>query len=134
MNNNTNFTYTYRQVPEIIQQKTARVGGLPFLTVWQFMAMFGVGGVFLALEAPLVIVGTVATAAFVALYVHNGEFLALRWWALLKTAVLIRMNNPPVVNLTDAWKTIEVAKKSSAAAIYRPTSGAGVVTSSVGEE
>ena len=121
-------TYHYHHLPEIIQQKTARIGGLPFLTVWQFFAMFGVGGFLLALGAPLLLVVMGAAAGFGALYVYNGEFLALRWYAVLQTAVRIRLHHPPVVNLAAAWATVQPQEMKATAVVYPVATGLGVVT------
>lgn len=124
-----NFMYQYHHLPEIMSQKAARIGGLPFLTVWQFIAVFGAAGFMMALKVPAVFAFTIGLIAFVGLYVHKGEFLALRWVAIIKTAVLVRVSRPRVVNLSTDWNSMRTTKRTGGAVIFKTGEGSGVVSS-----
>lgn len=112
-----------------MEQRAARIGGLPFLTVWQFMGVMGMYGFAAAIGMPTLLSIIIAVMVYVALIVYRGEFLCLRLWAVLKVAVLMRVGKPSVINLSAEWEVLKERKQSSAAIIYRTAAGGGVVSS-----
>ncbi len=74
--------YMYRHLPEIMEQRAARLSGLSFLTVWQFLACAGVGAVGTGLKMPIPVVVILVLLAYGALFVWRGEFIFSRLWAI----------------------------------------------------
>jgi hypothetical protein len=110
--------YYYQQVRHILRQKAARIGGVPFMTVPQGLAMMGLGGfgILTSLSLPFIILG--AVLGYAALLTYQGEFLVLRLVRILKAAVLIQTNNVPTLDLGQQWQM---------AARQRQTTGAAAV-------
>lgn len=119
--------YMYRHLPEIMEQRAARLSGLSFLTVWQFLACAGVGAVGTGLKMPIPVVVILVLLAYGALFVWRGEFIFSRLWAILRTAARVRARRPATINLDRAWDGMQKRKAAGAAVIYRRPSGGGVI-------
>jgi hypothetical protein len=111
----------YQHVRHIIRQKATRVGGVPFLTVPQGIAVMGLLGLGTVMQLPLVVTGALAMVGFVALYIYQGEFVALKVGRVLKAALLVQSDNAPLVNVGQYWQQLARQKQTSrsAAVVYQ---------------
>lgn len=127
--------YYYQHVRHILRQKTARIGGVPFLTVPQGLAMMGLGGFGILTSMSLPFIILFAILGYVALTIYQGEFLILRLARILKAAVLIQTNNTPTLDLAQQWQAVaQQRQRSSAAAVVYTADGVQMVSDVAGRK
>lgn len=127
--------YYYYHVRHIMRQKSAKLGGIPFLTMPQGIAVLGTLGLANVLQLPLLVMGLLAVISYLSLYISQGEFIATRVIRVVKIAILIQLNQAPTTNITDAWKVLADEERAPARAsvVYR-TEGASMVSDMSGDE
>jgi hypothetical protein len=111
----------YQHVRHIIRQKATRVGGIPFLTVPQGIAIMGLLGLGTVMQLPLLVTALLGVMGFVTLYIYQGEFVILIVARILKAAVLVQTGHAPIVEIGHYWHDLARQEQASrsAAVVYQ---------------
>jgi hypothetical protein len=123
----------YRMTTHIMGgQKEMKVSGLPFFTIPQIMGAITVMGFVMVFGIPFSLALFFALVAIAGAYVHNGEYVLLRAFRIIQTAVQVRINSPRIIALDAQWQKLNDAGKQAprAAFVYRAKGGVSMVSSS----
>lgn len=123
---NEELGYTYRHVYHILSGKGAKIGGVPFLTIPQGVAM--IGGLSVGMMSKNIPLGIILIIiGYLALSMYQGEFALLRTVTVVYTAALVRLKRPKIVSLEASWNAVrQVEETQQAAVLHLP--GADLIT------